>query len=133
MAKDDYVPLTAESARALLDEALEQDDNGAATYLDDDSVEIRSTVERIMEDEEAAGRLASSLDDLDLTGRGTSGRLEPSGPAQRAERDGWLCVGGVNGLGSTGHPLSLEDEVHSLFRNLKGAIPRRHVLVSRRT
>jgi enamine deaminase RidA (YjgF/YER057c/UK114 family) len=115
VAKAEFVPLTVASARALLDEALEHDTE-AEVYMDDDSVDIRSRVESVMQE---AGQSSPSLGELDLD-RSGSQSLASSGPVRRAEREGWVCIGGVNGLRAARGPLTLEDEVHNLFQNLKG-------------
>lgn len=102
----------------LLDEALEQDKD-TEVFMDEDSIDIRSRVESALAEFQAS---PPSLAEI-LVADQQSHCLESSGPLQRVERNGWVCIGGVNGLtDTTQEPLMLEDEVHNLFRNLKGAL-----------
>lgn len=108
-AKEDFQPLTSAAARALLDEALEDTDE---VYMDEDSLDIRDKV------------VKGSDGGPDVKGLqlGQDVVLEGTGGVERSERGGWVCVGGVTGVPpqSSEAGLSLDEEVHSLFRNLKG-------------
>lgn len=108
-AKEDFQPLTSAAARALLDEALEDTDE---VYMDEDSLDIR---EKVVKGTDGG----PDVEGLQL---GQDVVLEGTGGVERSERGGWVCVGGVTGVPaqSSEAGLSLDEEVHNLFRNLKG-------------